>query len=71
MEMEVGVWGNRTEVVAEVDGAGGGSGQVGRGGCQGLAEPERRLPLTARADAGAMFTRTESDGGTVGGARAA
>lgn len=45
MEMEVGVWGNRTEVVAEVEGAGGGSGQVGRGGCQGLAEPERRLPF--------------------------
>lgn len=31
MEMEVGVWGNQTEVVAEVEGAGGGSGQVGRG----------------------------------------
>lgn len=39
MEMEVGVWGNQTEVVAEVEGAGGGSGQVGRGDAKGWLSP--------------------------------
>lgn len=55
MEMEVGVWGNRTEVVAEVEGAGGGSGQVGRGG----------MPRAGRARATTTFDGARRRGSDV------